>query len=70
MEYKEWIEFAEKVLKQYQEGAIFANEAFNAIVGKAYEVDQKDICSACGQPTEECKCDLVDDLISGRLEMP
>jgi len=36
----EWIKKVENILMQYNEGAIMAHEAFNAIIARACEVDE------------------------------
>ena len=53
MTYEQWIQEAEKVLNQYQEGAIFSAEAFNKILSLAVEVEQHEICFSCGEKLEE-----------------
>jgi len=40
MTYVEWIEKVNNILMQYNEGAIMAHEAFNAIIARATEVDE------------------------------
>lgn len=54
---QEWIEYVKKVLNQYDEGAILAGEAFNAIVAKAMDVEQVDFCYICGEAKANCKCE-------------
>ena len=59
MNYDEWVEHTNKVMTQYNEGAIFAREAFNAIVGKALEVEQTELerCPKCGATEiDGCYC--------------
>lgn len=40
--FEKFIEETEKILLQYREGAIFAEEAFNAIVARAVELSNTD----------------------------
>lgn len=40
MTYEQWIEKVKGIVRQYDEGAIFANEAFDAIIARAFEVDE------------------------------
>lgn len=42
MTYAEWLKQVENILMQWKEGAITQREAFNAIVGRAYDVVQTD----------------------------
>jgi hypothetical protein len=46
------------IRNQYLEGAIMVNEYFNAVLARACEVEQKEVCGGCGtegiNPCESC----------------
>ena len=39
MNYEEFMDLAKKIIEQYNEGAILAEEGFNAIVSRATQVE-------------------------------
>lgn len=49
MKYSKFLNIVDEILNQYNEGAIFASEAFNAIMHNASKVTEKPVtCPNCG----------------------